>query len=918
MDDWRGEIVKRLAGLNLPPAREAEIVEEVAQHLEDRYQELVAGGATEEEARRVVVEELSDASADGLARGLRRVEQEVTQEPVVPGGQGGSHFLAGIWQDIRYGARMLARNPGFTAVAVITLALGIGLNTVIFSMVNGLLLRPLPVRHPEQIDTLSAQTKPRGFGNVFSYQDFQEIRKQTSVLFSDMAGVGPSSVTGLSVSGSSERMWTDFVTGNFFNLLGIRPALGRLILPSEGHIAGADAVLVLGYSFWKVRFGGDPNIVGKKASVNGRLVTIVGVAPEGFHSISSFLDTQGYMPLGMAVVDSQTKSDFLNDRREKNLILVARVKPGVSAKETQTTLDVIAKRLAAGYPKTDDWVTLNAFPLPTTGPTSDPNPDPTLVVVSALFLSLASVVLIVACVNVTNLLLARASVRRGEIAIRAALGATRSRLVWHLLTESLLLALFGCVVGIVVALAGNRALSSLPFHTDFPLVLDFHFDWRVFAYAFATAFLAGAVAGIAPALRTTGGNLNEALHGSGRTTTASGHRFRSGLVVSQVGGSLMLLIVAGLFVRSLLNVQRADLGFDPHHVLNIAVDPHLAGYSQSQAYEFLEGLLERVRALPGVKSASLAATVPMGGYNMGGSLEIDHLGSSPGEKAPSAGYNIVSPGYFETMHIPLLRGRDIRETDDQNSMRVAVINQAMAERFWRGRDPIGKEFRLKEDLSQPLEVVGVVKNTTTSDLSGDLYLPARPYFYMALAQKRMLPVTLQVRTAGEPERMAQGIIGLVKSLEPAMPLADALTMIEAVGGPNGLLLFRLGAGLAGVIGILGLILATIGVYGVVSYMATQRTHEIGIRLALGALPTEILGMVLRQGVFVIAFGTVLGISAAFAIARLVGNFLIGVTATDPLTYAGVALMLGLVALAACYFPAWRATKVDPMTALRYE
>jgi len=328
----------------------------------------------------------------------------------------------------------------------------------------------------------------------------------------------------------------------------------------------------------------------------------------------------------------------------------------------------------------------------------------------------------------------------------------------------------------------------------------------------------------------------------------------------------------------------------------------------------VESVLERVRALPGVESVSLAATVPMGGYNMGGSLEIDGFGSTAGEQGPSAGYNVVSPGYFETMRIPLLLGRDIRETDKENSMWVAVINQAMAGRFWPGKDPLGKQFRLKEDSSHPLEVAGVVENSRTYDL----YSPADPYFYMALAQKPMLPVTLQVRTARDPQSMAHEIVATVKSLEPAMPLADAQTMIEALGAPNGLLLFRLGAGLAAAMGILGLILAIIGLYGVVSYMATQRTHEIGIRLALGARPGEILGTVFRQGVLIVVPGTAVGVLAAFAIARLVGNFLVGVSPTDPLTYAGVVLMLALVALTASYIPARRATKVDPMVALRYE
>jgi putative ABC transport system permease protein len=893
---WLDQIPLRLRSLFRKERVEQEMDDELRFHLECQIEENLQSGMSPEEARYAALRQFG---------GIEQIKEECREAR-------GLAFLESLLQDLRFGLRQLRRNPGFTAVAVVTLALGIGLNTAIFSVVNALLFRPLPVRHPEQIYTLSAEEKRGGSSNGFSYQDFQEIRKQTSGLFSDMAGVQIDTTTGLNVDGKTERMWTNFVTGDFFKMLGIRPALGRFILPSEGSIAGADPVLVLGYSFWKARLGADPNIVGKKASVNGWPVTIVGVTPQGFLPLSSLFDTQGYMPLGMAVVDNQTKGDFLNDRQGKRLVLIARVKPGVTEEEIQSTVDVVGNRLAAEYTEADDWRTLNAFPLPPTGPSSRPPRE--LAVVSALFLTLASVVLILACVNVANILLVRASVRRGEIAIRAALGARRSRLIWQLLTESFLLALLGCMGGIVVGLAGSRVLSTLPLHMDVPIVLDFHFDWRVFVYAFGAALLAGVIAGIAPAWRTTGGDLNALLHGSGRSTTAGGHRFRKALVVAQVGGSLMLLIIAGLFVRSLLNVQRSDLGFDPEHVLNITLDPRLAGYSQSQGYEFVDSLLERIRAVSGLQSASLAATVPMGANSMGALIEVEGLVAPPGEKAPSAGCNVVSAGYFETMRIPLLRGRAISETDKQNSTHVAIINQAMAERFWPGNDPIGRQFRLKHDLNHPLEVVGVVKNSKTGHLSS----PEGPYFYMAFAQQRMLPVTLQVRTAGDPELMARGIIGLIRSLEPAMPLADVQTMTDALDTLNGRLLFKLGAGLAAATGILGLILAIIGVYGVVSYTATERTHEIGIRLALGAVPSEILRSVLRQGMFIVGLGTVVGMLLAFGFARLVGHFLVGVSPTDAVTFVGVALVLGLVALAASYLPARRAAKVDPMVALRYE
>jgi predicted permease len=819
-------------------------------------------------------------------------------------------WLEQLWRDVRYGLRQLRRNPGFTVVAAITLGLGIGLNTAIFSIVNTLLFRPLPVSHPEQIYTLSASGKSSG--NAFSYPDLEDIRKQSAELFSDVAGAQILGATGFSTAGKSERMWTDFVTGNFFGVTGLRPALGRFLLPSEGLTAGGDPVVVVAYSFWKAHLGADPDIVGKRATVNGRPVTIVGVAPEGFRPLSTLIDTQGYMPLGMAVVDTETKPGFLSDRQDKRLILIARMKPRVTEEKIRSVMGVVAKRQAAEYPQADNWSALNAFPLPSTGPTSEPASG--LGIVGTLFLTLAGVVLLLACVNVANLLLARAGVRRGEIAVRAALGAKRGWLVWQLLSESLLLGALGCVAGMAVGWAANRVLSSLPLHMDFPIVLDFHFDGRVFLYAVAMALFAGLIAGVVPAWRVTGGDLNGLLRDIGRTTTAGGHGFRKGLVAAQVGGSMMLLIVAGLFLRSLLNVQNSEMGFDPRHVLNVTLNPSLAGYNETQAHAFVESVLERARALPGIQSASLAVTVPMGGNNMGAGIAIAGEVTPPGKQAPSAGYNLVSPGYFETLGIHLLHGRGIAETDRPNSTRVAVIDQIMAERFWPGKHPIGEHFSLADDPAHPLEVVGVVSNCRTADLIS----PQGPFFYMAFAQKPALPVTLQVRTYGKPQAKVSEIFALINSLAPVMPLVGAQTMTDALDTPNGLWLFQLGAGLAAAMGILGLILAVVGVYGVVTYMTAQRTHEIGMRVALGALPRDILRMVVHQGMSIVAVGAVAGMIMAYGVARLLGHLLVGVSSSDPVTYAGIALLLALVAFAACYIPARRATKVDPMVALRHE
>jgi len=560
-------------------------------------------------------------------------------------------------------------------------------------------------------------------------------------------------------------------------------------------------------------------------------------------------------------------------------------------------------------------MTLKALHLGPAGLMVDPTNPEILPFVSSVFLILAASVLVLACMNIANLFLVRAATRQREMAMRAALGATHARLVRQLLTESLLLALLGCGAGIILGLGGSRAFSSIPLHTSFPIILDFRFDWRVFAYALGAAVLTAALVGIVPALRAARGDINEILHEGGRTSTAGGHRLRSTLVAAQVGGSLMLLIVASLFVRSLENAQHVNLGFDPNHVINLTIDPHEAGYNETQAREFFRTLLDRTDSLPGVQSASLAASVPMayGGSN-GATLKIDGYQPPKGQKNPAASYNAVSSGYFETMHIRLLRGREIRDSDAQDSQRVAVIDQTMADRYWRGQDSIGRHFSTRDDPSHPTEVIGIARNAVETEI----FTPDEPFFYVPLFQQYNPVVTLQARTTAAPELMAHEMSGLVHSLEPAMPVFDVQPMTVALDTLNGFLLFRFAAALAASLGILGLILTVVGVYGVISYAASQRTHEIGIRLALGAQPMQILKMIFRQGFIIVGAGVLAGVLAAEAMARLVGNLLYGVPPGDPLTYVTASALLAVVALLACYIPARRAMKVDPMVALRYE
>ncbi|MGH9702007.1 MAG: ABC transporter permease [Candidatus Acidiferrales bacterium] len=813
--------------------------------------------------------------------------------------------------DLRYGFRFLAKSPGFAVVAILTLALGIGANTAIFSMVDSILLRPLPVKDPMQLTVMAFQPKNGTVQNQFSVPEYRDVRDQTSDVFAGLFAY-QFGMDGLSVDGQADRIMTNYVTGNFFSTLGLKPAAGRLILPSEGETLNADPVIVLGYTYWKTRFGGDTSIVGRKVSIDGHPMIIVGVAPEGFYGVYPLLNVQGYLPLGMAGI-AGTPSDFSTNRAYRNLGVLGRLQPGISLAQAQASLAVVGQRLSREYPKEEKDLALQLYP----EIRSRPNPDPknTMMVISGLFLGLAGLVLLLACINVANILLVRATVREREMAIRAALGAGRVRLIRQLLTESVLLALAGGVAGIMLGQWGSSALASLNIQADLPIRLDFGFDWRIFAYAFSAALLTGIIVGIVPAIRASHGDLSSVLHSGGRGIVGSKHRLRNALVVAQVGGSLMLLIVAGLFMRSMAAAQHTNLGFDPSHVVNASMDPVEIGYNDAQTRAFYKTLLERVRALPGVESASTASSVPLGYYNNGDALIIEGQETPAGQPPPGTLFAVVAPDYLKTMSIPLLSGRSFAESDDENAPYVSVINEALAKRFWPNQDPLGKQFRMASDAGHVIQIVGVSKDSRAQGATGTI----RPFLYLPFAQhsKTSSLQTLQVRTAGAPAAMIPVIEHVIHSLAPDLPLFDVKTMTVALNTLNGLLVFQLAAVLAASLGVLGLVLSIVGVYGVVSYAANQRTHEIGIRIALGAQPVDILKMIFRQGLLVVGLGLVVGLAAAFAAARVVGNFL-AVSATDPLTYASVSALLMFVALAACYIPARRAMRVDPMVALRYE
>ena len=819
--------------------------------------------------------------------------------------------MATLWQDVRYAFRMLAKSPMLTVIVVLTLALGIGANTAIFGLVNGILLRPLPVKSPEQLMVLAGQVKGDTLGIfTLSYPQLVDLRKQADA-FSDVFA-SQTNFGGLSYAGKANQFVYGYVTGNYFSGLGVQPALGRLFLPTEGEEGGKDPYIVLGYDFWKKQFGGDAGVVGKQALIDGQQATIIGVAPKGFQGTQFVLDLDGYIPLNMQ--PAKDLAAFWTDRSGRGLAVLARLKPGVSLQQAQSSLNVVTARLAQQYPATDNGITIRVVPERLARP--QPRPNNIVPFIAGIFLVLAGLVLLLACMNVANILLVRATMRQREMAIRAAMGASRGRLIRQMLTESIMLSLFGGIGGLTFGVWASSAVGTILPTGRIPTRLDFGFDWRVFAYAMAAALFTGAIVGLWPAVRAGRTDVNTVLQSGGRSDTAgvSRHRLRSVLVVAQVAGSLVLLIVAGLFVRSLIRAQHAYLGFDADHVLNLTLDPREVGYDETRTMTFYHDLELRVRALPGVESASLAFSVPMGGVQDGSLIYVEGQPPTPGQPPPVVIYNHVDEPYFDTMRIPLLRGRAFHESDNDKAPLVAVVDQSMAQQFWPNQDPIGKRFSLKSATGPFVEIVGIAADGKYLFIGWD----KKPYFFVPLAQSFSAYRTLQVRSSLPPESMIAQMQNEVRALDPNMPVTDVQTMRQSLSGGNGFFIFQIGAILAAAMGLLGLALAVVGVYGVVSFAASQRTHEIGIRMALGAGRRDILRLVLQQGLALVIVGVLSGTVLAWALTRSMATILVGVSPTDALTYGTATLLLAAVGFWACYAPARRAMQLDPMVALRYE
>ncbi|MFI5092458.1 MAG: ABC transporter permease [Candidatus Acidiferrales bacterium] len=818
--------------------------------------------------------------------------------------------MENLWKDLRYAFRMLFKSPGFTLVAVLALGLGIGANTAIFSVFNGMLWRPLPARDSQRLVVLAAKTRDFQFPLNLSYLDFQDYRQLKSV-FSDLVAYSPSPVN-FGAQGRPERAWVDLVSGNYFSALGIEPALGRTFAPDEGWVQNKDPLVVLSYKFWQKRFGGDRGVIGQTVQVNNHAFTIIGVAPERYVGAYYFIEPDFYLPLTATGIVDPTESDALTRRSASFLRVLGYLKPGVTPAQAMAAAQPLDHRLAQDFP--DSHKGLSLLVLPELKARPEPGLGGFMSAAVIVFMLLVGLVLLIACANVANLILARANGRRKEFATRVALGASRWRLARQLLTETVLLSACGGVLGMVFARWAGMGLTSIHIPTDIPLRLfDLRLDWRIFSFAFLAALLTGVVAGLVPSLQASRTDLADTLKAGGRSggSSAGHHRFRNVLVVSQVAVSLLLLACAGFFIRSLQNSAHVDMGFRIDHTLLMSVDLGLQGYTEARGQQFFKQLTERVRSMPGVRDAAVSSYIPMGYDNSGVSVFPDGQIIDDKSNSEVVFDDLVQPRYFRTAGVPVIRGREFTDADSASAPLVAIINDTFAQKIWPGQDPIGKIFRTKKD-GPPIQVVGLTR--TGKYLF--LYETPQLYVYFPLAQRYSAGANLFVHTEGDPQQIVSAVRDQIRQLDASLPVFAVTTMEAHVRYGKPLLPARLGAMLVGAFGLLGLILASVGVYGVVSYSVSQRTQEIGIRTALGAQRSNVLGMILKQGMRMALIGTGVGIVLSFLLFRGLRSVLYGVKSTDLATLAAVSGMLLAVAFVASYVPALRATRVDPVVALR--
>jgi len=822
-----------------------------------------------------------------------------------------------LWQDVRFALRILIKNPGFSVIAILSLALGIGANTTIFTVVNAILLNPLPVKQISrvvQVDTVDTKTRVTA-ANVtklgMSYPNFQDYAREGKLFSGLSCVVGPLPLTW---SGGAEpkQIFGQMVSANYFAVLGLRPFAGRFFLPDEDTKPGGNNLVVLSYSLWVNKFGSDPSVVNKVVTLNATSYSVIGVAPRGFKGAFTFGNAeQVWLPVSMypQVLAGFFKDNF-NDRRFLTTAVIGRIKDGVSLNEAEASLKTIASNLEREFPKDNASRSVALTPLAEAA--VGVNNRDQFVLAGGLMMAIVGLVLLIACANLANLLLAQSASRQKEIGLRAALGASQIRMARQLLTESMVLAMLSGVVGLAIAYAGRAVLWSFrpPFILDGDV--DLRFDSHVLVFTLGVALVTAVIIGLAPSIKVARPNLIEALKVGGRGGTVGWTRspFRSLLVVTEVALALVALVGAGLFVRSMQSAQRIDPGFESKKLFVFAFDLGALHYEEGRGQQYFRAAMDRARSVTGVDSATIASNFPLGG-GLGRTVFPEGQDEASGYRGTLTQLNDVAPNFFQTLRIPLVGGREFTDADRKDTRQVAIINEAMANQFWPNQNAIGKRFHFFGE-TQLREVVGVVRNTVVNNIGEE----AQPLAYLPLTQDFAPAATMQVRTSGRPESTIAAVRGQVQSLDTNLALTNLNTIEELID--QGLWAPRVGAALLAVFGGLALLLAIIGVYGVLSYSVSQQTREIGIRMAMGARTASVLSLIIGQGMRLAVVGLMLGLLIAFATMRVLSSLLFGVSAHDPVTFAGVSLILATAAILGCYIPARRAAKVNPITALRYE
>jgi predicted permease len=819
-------------------------------------------------------------------------------------------------QDLKFGARLLAKTPGFTVVAALSLALGIGANTTIFTLVNAVLLNPLPVEDPSQLVSVwTTDERNQGTGLDFlqtSPMNFKDLRDKNEVLSAMTGHVGlPLNITG--GSGQPEQIFGELVTGNYFSVLGARPQIGRGFLPDEDQTPGEKLVTVLGYGEWQKRFGGDPSIVGRTISLNGAAFTVVGVMPKGFKGTNAIGAPALWVPY---MTFPQTTNGFFlelaapGNRRGLVFNITGRLKPGVTVQQADANLKTIARQLEQEYPNDNKGRSVTLVPLAQA--TINPGFRDNIVKAGGLLMTIVGLVLLIACANVANLLLARAAARQKEIAVRLSLGAGRGRLIMQLLTEGTLLACIGGAAGLLIAYWAQGLLWS--FRPPFLAAdaIDLHPDMRVLMFTLAVSIATGVIFGLAPAIQASRPDLVVELKEKTSAPTGSSRLFslRNVLVSSQVALSLVALVGAGLFLRSLQHAQQISPGFDADHLAVLSFDLGAQGYTEERGRQFQQRVLERAAAVAGVQAASVASTVPLFAGGFARTVFLEGQDASDRRAGRLVQISVVGSRYLETVGIPLLRGRTLSETDQPTTPIAVVVNETMAKKFWPEQDAIGKRFKFfGQDFFN--QVVGIAKDSKYNFIGEE----ETPFIYQATTQVYQPQLSLFVK-ASQPSAVLGTVRREVQQLDRNLPLTNVFTLSEifdqALWAP------RMAAWLLAVFAGLSLVLSVIGIYGVMAYAVSQRTRELGIRMALGASRGDVLRLVVMQGLRLTLMGVAFGLAASLAVTRLIASLLYSVSPTDLVTFTVVPLLLGAAALLASYLPALRATRIDPMVALRYE